>query len=292
MQDRQLSLFEDHPLVTTKRVFRYPGSKITASKHLSKLVPQNITEIVSPFIGGGGFELYLTNRNIKIYGSDLLKTLVTLWNYILNDNKNLSRKIKEILYDDNTNNETLMKFQKDQYPNLTDELEKISYYWLFQCMAWNGMPYRGIFKYFLKNGEAYIENSPSTQLTFVKRLDEFYNPLITVTCCDYKEQLSQFPKMFAYLDPPYPGMPDHFYGNSAKYTSDFDHEELRNILFDRNSLWVLSYNDKELIRDLYSDDKFVIRPQWWKQSTSNRTGNTDLVIYPQELEALVSWPVK
>lgn len=278
MQSNQLSLFGD-PLVSTKRVFRYPGSKITAAKYLSKLVPNNVTEVVSPFIGGGGFELYLTGRGIKIHGSDLLEPLVNLWNYILNDNKRLCEKVKEILY--STDRETLMEYQSSKYHDLTDELEKTAYYWLFQCMSWNGITFDGIFKYFLKDGEAYITNSPTTPLTFVKRLEEFYNPLITVTCCDYKEQLNKFPKEFVYLDPPYPDIPN-FYGDSTKYTTDFNHEDLRDMLANRDSLWVLSYNDKELIRDLYSE--FIIRPQWWNQSTSTRKVSTDLVIYPKKLQ--------
>ena len=49
-------------------------------------------------MGGAGFERYLTGRGIKIYGSDLYQPLVTMWNYILNDNKRLAKKASEILH--------------------------------------------------------------------------------------------------------------------------------------------------------------------------------------------------
>ena len=169
---------------------------------------------------------------------------------------------------------------------------KVAYYWLFQNMCWNGITFDSIFKYVLRDGEAWIENSPANPVDiYVKRLSEFYNPLITVTCCDYKEQLNKISRRcFAYLDPPYPDIPN-FYGDSTKYTTDFNHEELRDVLMaNRDSLWILSYNDKASYqRFILKCNKYIVRPQWWTQSTSTRKVSTDLVIYPKTLEDITSW---
>lgn len=57
--------------ITTKTMLRYPGGKTRAIKVLAPLVPKNTNKVVSPFLGGGSFELYLTGLGIEVTASDL-----------------------------------------------------------------------------------------------------------------------------------------------------------------------------------------------------------------------------
>ena len=63
------------------------------------LIPDHIEEIVSPFLGGGEFELRLAAKGIKIKGYDLFPHLINLWEYMLTDAKSLTQKVLN-LYDD------------------------------------------------------------------------------------------------------------------------------------------------------------------------------------------------
>lgn len=279
----QMNFFEDFN-ISTKRVFRYPGGKSIASRYFSKCLPSDVREVISPFFGGGAFELFLTGRGIRIHGSDLFEPLVNLWNHILVDNKKLAQRAESILH--SSNKEKLKEFQKlDRFESL-DQLDQAAYLWLFYCLSWNGLAFSGIRNYDLKGREAYLRGYENDQITFFERLENFRNPLISVDLLDYRDQLDRFPNIFAYLDPPYPDV-GNLYGNSSKFQDDFDHEELRDILKKRDSLWILSYNNKPIVRELYSDSKFIIKDQWWRQGTNTNQSVKEVVIFPKTMSEYI-----
>ncbi len=277
MPNKQFNFFEQDNR-SVDRVFRYPGSKSTAAKHFANILPPGTKEVVSPFFGGGSFELYLTGRNIRVLGSDLFEPLVNLWKHILTDNKNLSRRAQEILLSDTR--EELKELQKEDYFKITNNLDRAAYLWLFYCLSWNGIPFAGLRNYVIIGRDAYLKGYEHDRMTFFDRLDVFRNSLITVDLLDYKDQLNRYPDTFTYLDPPYP-VRGNLYGDSHKFHTDFNHEELRDILRNRNSLWMLSYNNHELILDLYSDDDFIIKHQWWNQGTNTHKSAKEVVIFPK-----------
>lgn len=279
----QINFFEED-IVSTSRVFRYPGSKAKAAPFFVKCFPPNVTEIVSPFFGGGSFELFLTGRGIRIHGSDLFEPLVNLWNHILTDNKRLCKRSEEILH--SSDKKTLKEFQDLERFRSLNQFDQAAYLWLFYCLSWNGMAFSGIRNYILRGREAYLQGYENDQITFFERLENFKNPLITVDLLDYRDQLKKFPNTFAYLDPPYPDV-GNLYGNSSKFQDDFDHEELRDILKRRDSLWILSYNDKQIIRDLYSGPEFIFKVQWWKQGTNTNKSTKETVIFPKEMKEYI-----
>ena len=65
-----------------------PVEKQEAIKYVVPLIPKNITKVVSPFLGGGSIEVYLTNLDIKIEGYDIFKPLMIFWKELIHDNKN------------------------------------------------------------------------------------------------------------------------------------------------------------------------------------------------------------
>ena len=269
--------FLEHQKVSTDRVFRYAGSKGLASKHFSTLIPSGVKEVVSPFFGGGSFELHLTGRGIRVHGSDLFKPLVDLWNYILRDPVDLCNIASSILQEEDRESLSIYK-DLDRF-NKLKEPERSAYLWLFYCLSWNGMPFSGLRNYRVIGRDAYLETRDE-RITFFDRLESFYNPLISVEHRDYREHLKKFPDHFIYLDPPYPDVGGDLYGSGPKYHTSFDHEELRDILRSRNTPWILSYNDKEVIRDLYSGTEFVILDQWWRQGTNSNKKRLEVVILP------------
>jgi DNA adenine methylase len=69
----------------TRSPLRYPGGKSRATKVITDLIPEDVTELISPFLGGGSVELACTARGIKVQGYDTFKPLVAFWKLLLTD---------------------------------------------------------------------------------------------------------------------------------------------------------------------------------------------------------------
>lgn len=271
--------------ITYDRLFRYAGSKSHASKPLSRLVPMTTTKMVSPFFGSGVFETFMTGRNVYIYGSDLFEPVVNLWNHLLVDGNEISKLARQILTE--SNREELREFQKGKYFQIKDKKKQAAMFFNFTLLSWNGMPMvNTIREYSMVDGYPVIGGNAENVTYFYKRIEKFYNPHIEVVCSDYEKQLERFPNMFAYLDPPYPNV-GNLYGSSKEYHEEFDHERLRDVLKERDSLWILSYNEDPLIFELYDSDDFIIRKQWWWQLTNNKKPGGEVVIIPKKLEEVL-----
>ena len=67
---------------TNKSPLRYPGGKSRAIKILDKYVLDYYPTrklLLSPFMGGGSFELHLQNKGYQVKANDLFKPLYTFW---------------------------------------------------------------------------------------------------------------------------------------------------------------------------------------------------------------------
>ena len=272
----QLHLFESNTSTSLKLFRRFPGGKSHAAPFLSKLIPSQTKQIVSPFVGGGSFELFLTHRDIKVHAYDKFEPLVNCWQYALKDSEKLATWISEILLD-NTR-EQLRELQKGKFFEIKDPFERAGYYWLLSSLGWNGCAFNGMYKYTIIDGQAWIilkDGSLNNLATDFKKLRQFHNSNLTVSLADFKESLNRHNDLFAYCDPPYPDVGGSMYGIGHEYHEEFNHEELADCLLSRTTPWMLSYNNKPLIRELYPEDKCIWHYQWWKQPTNLTNRTTD-----------------
>lgn len=239
-------------LQSITHLFKYPGRKSLIAPTLNEMVPQDVTEIVSPFFGSGSFEFYLTGRNIRVFGSDGFEPLVNLWNIIFSRKQELYDIVVDL--PDKYDSSNIGQLKKIDYWETTDDLERAALYYYLLCTSWNGVAFMGL--------KAYLEDKHQPYSRFLRDLLEFDNDLVTVDYCDYREQLEKYPKFYCFLDPPYPNT-SPFYGNNTKYDKNnrFDHKELRDLLKNRDSDWLLTYNNHDLIRGLYDDAHFEIIDQ-------------------------------
>ena len=121
---------------------------------------------------------------------------------------------------------------------------------------------------------------PRFTLTSIERLRDFFNPNIIIQKADFKKSLAEHPFTFTYLDPPYL-IKSSLYGKKGDAHKDFDHEGLANILHKREH-WLLSYNDCEEIRDLYSGFH-IITPNW-KYGMSNDKMSKEILIFSENFK--------
>ena len=77
---------------------RYPGGKTRAISILSSYVSTYFPTkkvLLSPFFGGGSFELFMTTKGYTVHGNDLFAPLYTFWTTAQSDCHTLAAAIKE-----------------------------------------------------------------------------------------------------------------------------------------------------------------------------------------------------
>ena len=78
-------------------VLRYPGGKTRAIEILSKYLPKSISVVCSPFIGGGSFELFVSNHcGIRVYASDLYEPLNNFWHCITRHHSMVCHQVRQM----------------------------------------------------------------------------------------------------------------------------------------------------------------------------------------------------
>ena len=272
-------------LPSVKSPINYFGGKTRAVKILSHFMPQSVQEVVSPFLGGGSFELHLTGRGIRVYGSDAFPPLINFWQQLLESPQALCNVIRQTLlnYRDQQwcRSATADKFRLQES---SDPLINAAHWLILNNLSFRNKGSRRSALLELKisdDGKATtLDGSEGSSLILYDRIYEFQNSLMHVKCLDFTEAFANQPAdMFAYCDPPYPEA-DCEYGSSRAFGQDFDHEGLARILRGREN-WMLSYNDVELVRDLYPDSRYKWAHVQWSQSAirHNYEGN-DVVITP------------
>jgi len=116
---------------------------------------------------------------------------------------------------------------------------------------------------------------PRFTISSIDRLKHFNVKNFYVENLDYKETINKHKDAFCYLDPPYLNG-QALYGVKGNTHKDFDHEELAKILQDKER-WIMSYNDCQEIRDLYSSFT-IISIEWVYGISKNKSSNEILIL--------------
>lgn len=233
-------------VVSTRSVLRYPGGKTRAVPVLNQYLPDDIEEIVSPFFGGGSFEFACASRGIKVYGSDVFEPLINFWHHLLYDAEELAQRVEA---HHPLSHPKFYSLQK-RYLMLDDPLERAAVFFVLNRSSYSGTTLSG----------GMSPNHPRFNEGAIRRLREFYAPDVAVEHLDFEDAFEKHPNTYMYLDPPYL-IDQALYGNKGDTHNGFDHERLCQLLHERNSGWMLSYNDSPQIREMYSQFR-IEEPKW------------------------------
>ena len=225
----------------------YWGGKRWLFKTVYDLIPEGMTEIFSPFLGGGGIEINLAHRGYTVHAYDNYAPLVNFWQHWLNDPEAVRLAVYELLslYD----NEGLNRFRYKKH--LLDKKQSVAFYYLQNKCAWNGKYNRKLIPVYLRSNGEYIMRPNHKAQTSIFSNWGFWksNPLSTLNINhgNFEQVFWVHQHQFSYVDPPY-------FGNESEYggsrENGFDHEKLRELLGKRGK-WVLSYNDHPKTYELY-----------------------------------------
>ncbi|MGI8582143.1 MAG: DNA adenine methylase [Chitinophagaceae bacterium] len=247
--------------ISDRSLLRYPGGKTRGVEIISSYFPVGITEICSPFFGGGSIELFFAAKGIKVYGYDVFKPLVEFWQCVLVDPRKLADKV-QLYYP--LSKQRFYELQKIQ-TTFSTKFERAAVFYVLNRSSFSGSTLSG----------GMSPDHPRFTLTSVERLRDFYNPNVTVKQLHFKDSIFLHKEMFLYLDPPYL-IGSTLYGKKGNAHKDFDHTELFEILNKRKH-WLLSYNDCPGIRELYKGYK-IITPVW-KYGMGNNKFSSEIIIF-------------
>ena len=248
-----------HKKLKNKSPLRYPGGKTRACKLLDQIFANNFNHenfdtIVSPFLGGGSFEFYMQNTyNYNIVANDKFQPLYNFWKSVKTNKSDLITTLQR-LQQCNIDKE---KFQLLRENIMTEENElhqAASYFAINRC-SFSGATLSGGFSKQAAEGR-FTESS-------IKRVKELDLNKFSIYNLDFKEFLNNHlsSSSIIFLDPPYfLEKGNSLYGKNGDLHEGFDHKGLCHELSNVKN-WILTYNDCEFIRNLYSEHK-IIEVDW------------------------------
>lgn len=257
---------------------RYPGGKTKAIGLITQYLPDTLPKkIVSPFIGGASLEIaWANNLDVdEVVCGDVFHPLVNFWNYILNDPNALADELEKFQLGD-TNYRAYKQILKDWYEDpaknkLTDLEAAAHFYYNMQ------LSYGPMFLGWTSPGK------PTTEEDYkriVERVRDFKCPKLKVELLSFEKTLEKYSDHFVYADPPYLLGYDStvfkaIYPNQGgEHHKGFNHELFRDLMNDRKSGFIISYNDCGTIREWFKDHE-QFYPKWQYSFQQGETRKKD-----------------
>jgi len=235
-----------------KSVLRYPGGKTRAIKTLTPLIPKTTTLLLSPFFGGGSFELSLldTIPDLIIKANDGFEPLINFYTQLQQNRDALIEQLYELL----PFTKEMFEAARSQLLIKTDsnQVERAAYYFAINRSSFSGATCSG----------GYSEQAAEGRFTesSIERCKNLDLSRILFTNLPFQQFLNENPQkdhQFIYADPPYYlEKGSKLYGTNGDMHEGFDHNLLQSTLKNKKN-WLLSYNDCPKIRTDYGFAKIV-----------------------------------
>jgi DNA adenine methylase Dam len=234
---KKLSPFSEDEIVEELGAFGSPGGKSHIVLKLLKLVPKHDT-YVEPFAGGAA--LYWKKEPVKTEVlNDLDKDIAQAYMFIKNLDEGTINKVKSM--DWKADKEKFFKLRDSPVPS--DPVQRFYRFFYVHYNSYGGS--RKTYGYKTKEPTCFDK-----YLSYSERMKN-----TKVFSADYGKVIRKFdsPSTFIYLDPPYPNeWPGH---TGTKSWGEKQVNELHAILKSCKAKWLLSINDLDWIRKIFSDFK-------------------------------------
>lgn len=257
--------------LTTTGLLRYPGGKTRARTTLSNYLDDSDTRILSPFFGGGSFELYATGLGCHVDGYDAFYPVACFWQEVLSDPHGLADSIEKYLG----------KVDKRKFLSLQHKIKNKDHSSNSELACWFFIVNRCSFSgATLSGGFSSSAAKDRFTLSSINRVRNFFNPQVTVSFGNAFDilatDLSSYDLVF--LDPPYKLDDSFLYGVSGSAHKGFDHDKLAVMVKEvaKETKVILTYNDSQEVRDLYQG--FRIDSAQWSYGMNASKKSSEIII--------------
>ena len=230
-----------------KSPLRYPGGKSRAVDTIARLIPY-FDEFREPFLGGGSVFVYIKQRypTKKFWINDLYSDLYMFWEMVQNDTDSLIAKVYE-WKQKYTIGKELYHFLNINLDKFND-LERATAFFVYNRITFSGTTLSGGYSEGAFKGR-FTESS-------INRLNDLAKVInnTMITNYDYEELLNaEGENVFIFLDPPYySATKSALYGKNGHLHKSFDHERFAVNMKKCQHKWLITYDDSEYIRNLFS----------------------------------------
>lgn len=239
---------------------RYAGGKSWAVGYVVEKLPSNLKRLISPFFGGGSIEIAVAKElNVEVLGFELFDILVNYWKVQIEQPEELYRELIKLKPEKNTYNQIKEILKKHWKGEIVLPSLKLAAYYYFNHNLSYGPGFLGWMSSVYANQETYNR--------LLERVRNFNVKNLTVKCSSFEQVIPNFQNDFLYCDPPYYLGEDStlFRGlypqrNFPIHHNNFNHELLRDLLYNHKNGFILSYNDSPTIRQWYKDFEIIELP--------------------------------
>lgn len=261
---------------------RYPGGKNCIFPFMASLLQENGLNgcaYAEPFAGGAGLALHLLLEGIvsEIYLNDLDHSIYSFWNAVINDTDRLCSWIENVSVDMES-----WKKAKEVYKNMkaADSFDLAVATFFLNRTNISGIITGGPIGGPSQTGKYRIEARFNKQdlIQRIKRISAYKESihLSELDGMDFLKMLHQKQhQIFIYIDPPYVKKGADLYMN---FFDTEQHSTLRDQILRLGKYWIVSYDNADLIRSLYHEQRKYIYSL--SQCTSNRVGDELLIFGP------------
>lgn len=273
---------------------RYPGGKAGLSSFLSSVITQNDLQgcpYYEPYAGGAGAALGLIHSGMvsELFLNDADYRIYAFWFAALQETQRFIDRIEEVPL-------SMTEWHSQRAISCQPQLHEIfevgfSTFFMNRCNRSGVVSGAGPIGGWGQDGDWRLDARFNRE-SLAKRilqLASFKNSIV-LSCLDAPEFLKKkLPKgkgrhgVFVYLDPPYVKKGKRLYLNS--YTVR-DHQNLARYIQQQVVLpWIMSYDDHDLIRQLYGDCRIISLPI--KYSLQEKRIASELIIAPNHVNYTV-----
>ena len=263
---------------------RYAGGKSKAIGLILENLPKlKEKKIISPFIGGGSFELCASQElDIQIIGYDIFGMLVNFWNVLINNKDDFITELKKFNIDKDEftyNRHVLLNYWDKIKPKdlIYKTKKKVELKEDDLTLLDNNNIMQAVYYYYnmtLSYGPMFLGWPSSNEIKKdkferrIKKLEKMNLKNLKVECSDFEEVIFKHKEDFIFLDPPYylDGDSKMFKGmypncNFAIHHNNFNHKKMCELLKNHTGGFLITYNNCSTIREWYKDYKFEY-PEW------------------------------
>jgi DNA adenine methylase len=230
-----------------KSILRYPGGKSKVAQKLVSLLPPTIKEFREPMVGGGSVALVLkqTLPHVKVWINDLNYDLVCFWKTLRDNPEALIKELKRIkaLYKDGR--KLFEEFSSKEGGN---EFERAVRFFVLNRISFSGTTYSGGF-----SQQAFERRFTDSSIERLRKASEIIKDF-RITHGDYERLLFEEGEgVLIFLDPPYYSTTSSkLYGKRGHLHTGFDHQRFAENMQKCPHLWLITYDDCEEVRNLFS----------------------------------------
>lgn len=238
---------------TNKSPLRYPGGKTRAISILKETLEREYPSrktLVSPFFGGGSFELSLATDGYTVFANDLFYPLYTFWDQVKTNSTGVATQVRNELP---VTKEKFIRIRAG-IQTCTDPVSIAAQYFIINRCSFSGATFCGGFSQQAADGRLTTSS--------IQTLESVNLSQITFSNLDACEFLSKHPETSStvvYADPPY-YIDSYIYGRDGDLHEGFNHKAFAETIKKRSD-WIISYNDCDYIRKLYEGCR-ILTPSW------------------------------